>query len=281
MSVGVAVPHPSWDPQWIVPDWPAPPRVRALVTTRAGGCSQGPFGAATGGGMNLGLGSALLADVAADDAAVVQRNRERLRAGLPAMPRWLQQVHGTDVVDLDDLPQGLAAVPQGDAAVTRRPGTVCCVLVADCLPVLLADAQGRGVAAAHAGWRGLAGGVIQNTVQRLRDRLGDPAAALLGYLGPAIGPAHFVVGPEVRDAMLQRLPEAAKAFVPATPGRYRADLFRLARQALAQAGVVQVHGGGLCTVADPGRFYSFRRDRVTGRHAALIWIEEGAAADLP
>jgi YfiH family protein len=278
--------HRAWDAQWIVPDWPAPPGVRALITTRAGGFSRGPFGTADGsGGLNLGLGSApgliAVAAPAQDDPAVVQRNRDRLRVGLPAMPRWLHQVHGSEVVDLDVTSADFAAVPQADAALTGNVGVVCCVLVADCLPVLLADAAGRGVAVAHAGWRGLAGGVIQNTVQALRRRIGAAAAPLLAYLGPAIGPVHFVVGPEVRSAMLQRLPQAERAFVPDEPGRFRADLFELARQALAQAGVQQVHGGGLCTVSEPGRFYSYRRDRVTGRHAALIWIEESGAADLP
>lgn len=252
--------HAAWHPQWILPDWPAPAGVAALVTTRAGGVSQGPWGAGDGtGGLNLGEGS--------DAPAAVAANRARLRAVLPAEPRWLRQVHGTTVVDAASAPAGAI----GDAAFATVPGVVCAVLVADCLPVLLADARGRGVAAAHAGWRGLAGGVIQDTVAALRAALGDPAAPLLAYLGPAIGPARFEVGPEVLQAMQDRLPDAAQAFLAHAPGKYRADLYALARQALGQAGVTHVHGGGFCTLGDPDRFYSFRRGSPTGRQAALIW----------
>jgi YfiH family protein len=253
------------DPQWIRPAWPVPEAVQALITTRAGGHSQGPWGAPGGGGMNLGAGS--------DDPLAVARNRARLRALLPAEPCWLEQVHGAVVVDAAAL-AGAPQRPHADAAFTTAGGVVCCVLTADCLPVLLADAAGRGVAAAHAGWRGLAGGVIQNTVAALRHGLGEPDAQILAYLGPAIGPDHFVVGPEVLEAMQQRLPAAEQAFVPHGPGKYRADLFALAVQALAQAGVAGVYGGGLCTVGDAARFYSFRRESPTGRQAALIWLKD-------
>jgi YfiH family protein len=267
---------PRWDPQWIVPDWPVAPAVRALLTTRAGGGSRGPFGAGAGhGGLNLGLGSGL-PQVAADDPAQVARNRARLAALLPQAPCWLHQVHGAEVVDAGRVPAGTA--PAADGAWTTRPGVVCGVLVADCLPVLLAEAGGRGVAAAHAGWRGLAAGVLQNTARALRQGLGDPAARLLAYLGPAIGPQRFVVGAEVLEQMQARLPEAPAAFAEQGGGRYLADLYALARQALAQAQVDEVHGGGLCTVSDPQRFYSFRRDRVTGRQAALIWLDAAQPA---
>lgn len=249
-------------PQWIRPDWPAPAGVEALITTRAGGVSQGPWGADGAGGMNLGEGSDAPQDVAA--------NRRRLRAALPAEPCWLNQVHGTVVVDAQSAPPR----PSADAAFATAPGLVCCVLVADCLPVLLTDRHGRGVAAAHAGWRGLAGGVIQNTVAALRGALGDPAAPLLAYLGPAIGPGHFEVGPEVLEAMRRTLPDAGAAFAPHVPGKWRADLFALARQALAQVGVTAVHGGGMCTMSDPARFYSYRRSSPTGRQAALIWRKD-------
>jgi len=246
--------------QWIRPDWPAPANVEALITTRAGGVSQGPWGASdAGGGMNLGQGS--------DAPEAVAANRRRLRALLPAEPCWLNQVHGTQVVDAHLARSGVTA----DAAVATATAAVCCVLVADCLPVLLCSADGRGVAAAHAGWRGLAGGVIQKTVTALRAGLGEPAATLLAYLGPAIGPAQFVVGPEVLDAMRLGLPDAASAFTAHGPGKLRADLFALARQALDQVGVTAVYGGGMCTVSDPVRFYSFRRATPTGRQAALIW----------
>lgn len=251
--------------QWIRPDWPAPPGIRALITTRDGGTSCNPYGAAPGanGGMNVGLSSG-------DATAAVLANRALLRAQLPREPRWLRQVHGADVVSIDND----QALPPADAAVSLTPGHVCVVSIADCLPVLLAQRSGRAVGAAHAGWRGLAAGVIQNTAAEMRARLGDPGAELIAYLGPAIGPAQFEVGAEVLAAMKARLPQAAEAFRPGVDGKYHADLFALARQALGQAGVDHVCGGGQCTFSDPERFYSFRRDRVTGRHAALIWIED-------
>jgi hypothetical protein len=251
---------------WIVPNWPAPTRVRALMTTRSGGLSSGPWGAPGPGGMNLGLGSG-------DDPATVAANRARLRAWLPAEPRWLRQVHGANIVDAESVD----AAAQADASTAVTPDVVCAVLVADCMPVLLADRRGRAVAAVHAGWRGLAAGVIQNTVQALRNRLAQASAdpgEFVAYLGPAIGPARFEVGADVLSAMRARLPEADAAFRPASQsGKFYADLFALGRQALAQAGVSAVFGGGECTASDSGRFYSYRRDGVTGRHAAVIWIE--------
>ena len=249
----------------ITPDWPAPPGVRALLTTRAGGASLPPFAAADGsGGRNLGFSE--------PDPAAAQ-NRAALARRLPRDPCWLRQVHGAHVVDADRARPG--ALPEGDAAVSARSGTVCCVLTADCLPLLLADARGRAVAAAHAGWRGLAAGVIQNTVRALRAAAADPGARVLAFLGPAIGPQRFEVGPEVRAAMRTLLPDADRAFAPAPGDRLRADIYALARQALAREGIPEedVHGGGLCTVSDP-RFYSYRRDGVTGRQAALIWRTE-------
>ena len=249
--------------QWIVPDWPAPGKVRALITTRAGGVSAGPFGDGRGkGGMNLGLKSG-------DAIACVQANRARLRAVLPAEPRWLQQVHGPAVADIDDD----GALALADAAIARQPGRVCVVSIADCLPVLFADHDGRAVGVAHAGWRGLAAGVLQNTAVAMRRRLGDAERELFAYLGPAIGPAHFEVGAEVLDAMSERLPRAVEAFRPLGQGKHLCDLFALARQALAQVGISGVFGGADCTFADATRFYSYRRDKVTGRHAALIWID--------
>lgn len=249
-------------PHWIVPQWTVPRTVRALITTRPGGYSLGRWAAADGGGgMNLGWGG--------DDAAAVEQNRARLRGDLPRDPSWLHQVHGTVVVDAA-LSGGLV---QADASYSTQMGVVCCVLVADCLPVMLADARGRGVAVAHAGWRGLAGGVIQNTVTALRKAMGDEAAQIIAYLGPAIGPAQFEVGSEVLQAMKQRLPHAQTAFRAGAEGKFHADLFALARMALMQVKVIDVHGGGQCTASDPARFYSFRRDKVTGRHAALVWLQ--------
>jgi YfiH family protein len=215
--------------------------------------------------MNLGLGSG-------DDPARVLANRALLRRLLPAEPLWLSQVHGAVVVDAD---AAFGAPPAADASTALDADVVCAVLVADCLPVLFADRAGRAVAAAHAGWRGLAAGVLQNTVARMRERLaarGDNAQVeVIAWLGPAIGPQRFEVGGEVLAALQARLPDAAMAFEPAAGGKYRADLFMLARQALSQCGVNGVYGGTLCTASDPQRFFSYRRDGNTGRHAALIW----------
>ena len=251
------------DPRWIQPDWPVPPRVRALITTRAGGVSTGSWGVPPRGegGLNVGF----LSGDAPDD---VRGNRTRLRSALPAEPRWLKQVHGATVVHAD----GVADPVEADAAHTSTPGVVAVVMVADCMPVLLADADGRHVGVAHAGWRGLAAGVIQATARAMREAMGNPAAELIAYLGPAIGHSHFEVGPEVLDAMVRALPRAEQAFVPRGE-KYMADLFALGRQALDEVGVSRVFGGRDCTYSDPGRFYSFRRDGTTGRHAALVWID--------
>lgn len=255
---------------WIVPDWPAPAGVRALVTTRAGGRSAGVYGAADGaGGLNLGYG-------AGDAVDAVAANRALLRAHLPAEPRWLRQVHGAQVVDAGEVEAGIEA----DASFTDRADTVAVAMMADCMPVMLADGAGRCVAVAHAGWRGLAAGVLQATVRALRARVGQ-GARLIAWLGPAIGPDHFEVGPDVRDAMTNCLDGAASAFVHHVGDRFRADLFWLGRLALRSAGVDAVHGGGICTYCDAKRFYSHRRDRITGRHAALIWRVGSEAAGGP
>lgn len=245
--------RPSSDPRaaFLAPDWPAPANVGALVTTRAGGVSAAPYD-----GFNL-------ATHVGDAAAAVAENRARLRRRLPAEPCWLEQVHGIAVADADRA----AGVPQADAAVAREAGTVCAVLTADCLPVLFCDDRGSVVAAAHGGWRGLAAGVLEATVVRM----GVPPSSVLAWLGPAIGPAHFEVGGEVREAFLRADPAAGIAFVSAAqPGKWIADLFALARQRLMRAGVARVYGGGRCTYADES-FYSYRRDGVTGRFASLVW----------
>ncbi len=238
---------------WIVPAWPAPANVKALSTTRAGGVGTAPFD-------SLNLGTHV-----GDDPAVVAANRARLRGLLPAEPCWLNQVHGTTVVDLASH----AGVPDADAAVSRRPGAVCVVMTADCLPVLLCDRAGTVVGAAHAGWRGLQGGVIEATVRAM----GVPAAGLVAWLGPAIGPDAFEVGDEERAAFVADDPAAAAAFRPAGPaGKWLADLYLLARQRLAALGVASVHGGDACTVTDAARFFSYRRDGRTGRMASLVWL---------
>jgi polyphenol oxidase len=242
---------------WIVPDWPASSRVRAFITTRAGGVSAGPYAT-----FNLG-------DLTADDPDAVRANKARLDALLPAPPRWLRQVHGARVVHADYLTSAVEA----DAVYSATPGVVCAVKIADCMPVLLADAAGTVVAVAHAGWRGLAAGVLETTVAAL------PVApdALMAYLGPAIGPSAFEVGDEVRAAFCDVDAAAAEAFRGLRPGKWLADLFRLGRMRLARCGVTQIHSGGLCTYSNPERFYSHRRNPVTGRMAALIWIGERGA----
>lgn len=240
----------------IVPDWAAPGNVRACTTTRAGGVSEGGYG-----GLNL-------ADHVGDRPERVAENRARLRQALalPQEPFWLRQVHGTVVVRART--DAGVPVPEADASYAREVGPVCVVLTADCLPVLLCDRHGTRVAAAHAGWRGLVGGVIEATVAALQ----APPEDLLAWLGPAIGPAAFEVGPEVRAAFMQADPEAASAFVPSRPDRYLADLYELARQRLARLGVGAVYGGQRCSYREPERFYSYRREPVTGRMASLIWL---------
>ncbi len=250
--------HCGAHPDWIVPDWDAPPRVRAFVTTRAGGVSGEPYR-----GLNVGR-------TTGDDPAHVEANRRILRAALPAEPRWLRQVHGAVAVDAAQALTPTAA----DASFTDQANVVCVVSIADCLPVLLCAADGRAVAAAHAGWRGLAAGVLQASVSALRARLGDPQAPIAAWIGPGIGPRHFEVGADVLEAMLGTLDRAREAFTAIAGGKYLADLPALARQALARVGVADVRGGALCTYDDAARFYSFRRDRITGRHVAVIWIEE-------
>ncbi len=243
---------PSPPEDWIVPDWPAPARVRALITTRGGGNSVGPYAS-----MNLGLR-------VGDDPAIVDANRRFLQRFLPGEPKWLNQVHGATVVAAETIVQPIEA----DASVATSRGCVSAIMVADCLPILFASQSGGVVAAAHAGWRGLAGGVIENTIQALD----TPPRNLLAYLGPAIGPSAFEVGDEVREAFIAVDQAAGSAFRPYKPGKWLADLFALARQRLASTGVASVYGGGQCTYSDPARFFSHRRDKVTGRMAALIWI---------
>lgn len=242
-------------PRWLIPQWPVPLTVRALSTFRPGGFSRPPYSS-----LNLG-------DHVEDSPLAVTKNRRSLResAGLPAEPSWLSQAHGVQVVNLDEPD----CARSGDAAVTRQSGTVCAVLTADCLPVLLATEAGDRVAAVHAGWRGLAGGVIEATVTALNSAPRD----MLAWLGPAIGPAHFEVGPEVRAEFLTKDPQSETAFVPNERGRYRADLYALARQRLARAGVGRVYGGGECTFAQADKYFSYRRDGRTGRQATLIWLQ--------
>ena len=240
------------------PDWEAPAGVRAAFTLRAGGVSVAPYD-------SLNLGAHV-----GDAPAAVAENRQRVHAllGLPAEPIWLQQVHGVEVLDLD----AVGTSPTADAAVTRRAGRVCVIQVADCMPVLFAARDGSAVGAAHAGWRGLAGGVLEATVRKL----GVAPDQLLAWLGPAISQEHFEVGDDVRDAFVSHDASAAMAFVANPRGRWQCDLYALARRRLAALGVQNVSGGGWCTFADAGRFFSYRRDGQCGRMAALIWMTSPA-----
>ncbi len=246
----------------MTPHWPGlPSTVGALSTVRSGGVSLPPYDDGQGGGgLNLGVH-------VGDAPDAVKRNRALLRAKLPAEPAWLTQVHGTTVVDA----AAVQGAPEADASVSATPGAVCVIMTADCMPVLLADADGKVVGAAHAGWRGLASGVLAATVSAMRNA---GAGRLMAWLGPGIGPQHFEVGAEVLSAFDWLGDEAAAAFVPMTdkPGKFLGNLPLLARLALARQGVSDVHGGDDCTVADAANFYSYRRDRVTGRMASLIWI---------
>lgn len=249
----------------IRPDWPAPSWVRAAFTLRHGGVSRPPFDT-----LNLGLHTG-------DDPAAVAENRRRLRQTLqlPAEPAWLAQAHGTTVVRLDgpEVAPG-PDPPRADAVIARTPSRVCAIQVADCIPVLFAARDGTAIGAAHAGWRGLAAGVLEATIGALgAEPYCTPPAGLIAWMGPAIGPDRFEVGDEVRAAFLAGDPGAGLAFTRNVRERWQCDLHALARRRLGAAGVRDVYGGGSCTYADPGRFYSYRRDGPCGRMAALLWIE--------
>lgn len=237
---------------WITPRWPAPPEVRALVTTRRGGHSKGRYAS-----LNLG-------DHVGDNARDLEQNREALRKQLPRNPKWLIQVHDNQVVCADELNGPVAA----DAAIAHCPGIPCAVLTADCLPVLLCDEGGACVAAAHAGWRGLCAGILEATVRAMK----ITPERLLAYFGPAIGPDAFVVRSEVRAAFVGADPQADAAFSRRDQDSWAADLYALAARRLNAAGVTRIYGGGFCTYSDSERFFSYRRDGVTGRMASVIWL---------
>lgn len=239
---------------WLKPDWPAPDNVRAVCTTRAGGVSVAPFDA-----LNLG-------DHVGDDPVAVARNRQLVTEllSLPSTPFWLQQVHGVKVAqqNVDNL--GCPA----DASVSFKTNEICVVMTADCLPVLFCDRAGTRVAAAHAGWRGLCDGVLEETVRALDC---DPTE-ILAWMGPAIGPQAFEVGDEVRAAFMAHDPKAAEAFQAIQDGKWLADIYELGRQRLAAMGVTAIYGGHFCTYTQEDLFFSFRRDQQTGRMASLIWL---------
>lgn len=245
-------------PELIVPDWPAPIRIRAAFTLRSHGVSRPPFDS-----FNIGAH-------VGDEPRAVAENRARLQESLalPAEPTWLEQVHGHRVVDLDTQ-ASLDSLGPADGSLTRTVGRICAIQVADCMPVLFAAADGSAVGAAHAGWRGLAGGVLEAMVRAMN----TPPGELLAWLGPAIGQGHFEVGEEVRAAFLVDDAGAGAAFSANQRGRWQCDLYSLARRKLAALGVPSVHGGSWCTYADPERFFSYRRDGRCGRMAAVIWID--------
>ncbi|RUR65656.1 peptidoglycan editing factor PgeF [Variovorax guangxiensis] len=247
------------DASWLVPDWPAPPNVRAVCTTREGGVSLGRYES-----LNLG-------DHVGDEPVHVAQNRNRLRAAVGARPVFLQQVHGTGVVELDAAAGAVNDGTAADGCTATEAGLACTIMVADCLPVLFTDEAGHRVAAAHAGWRGLAGGVLEQTAKSF-----DGASKVIAWLGPCIGPKAFEVGPEVKAAFEAHAPEAASCFRPApAAGKWLADLPGLARQRLRAAGIESIHGNDgsdpWCTVGNASRFFSHRRDGISGRFAALVW----------
>jgi YfiH family protein len=242
---------------WIIPGWPAPASVAALSTTRLGGVSKGPWQS-----LNLGLNSG-------DSTADVLHNRALLTEVLPAAPHWLQQVHGNRVVQHPGgrTDSATASASQADAQWSNESGAVCAVLAADCLPVLFCNRSGNQVAAAHAGWRGMAAGVLENTVASLH----GPASELMAWMGPAIGPAVYQVGAEVVAAFAEQQAEGANAFQP-DGDRWLFDLYAMARHRLLRAGVGHISGGDFCTYSDAQRFFSYRRDGQTGRMANLVWL---------
>ncbi len=237
----------------LVPDWPAPKNVRSLQTTRIGGVSVAPYDSLNLSG-NVG-----------DLPLSVGRNRMLLEPLLPSEPIWLKQVHGVTVADATDA----GCWPEADACVSSHPGAVCVVMTADCLPVLLCDDRGSVVGAVHAGWRGLCDGVIEHAVSAM----GVAPGTLMAWLGPAIGVTAFEVGDDVRAEFIARDPKSTAAFVPHAPNKWRADIYQLARLRLSGLGVDRVYGGGLCTHTDHARFFSYRRDNVTGRTGTLIWLD--------
>lgn len=251
--------------------WPVAGKVRAFTTVRHGaGGSLPPFD-------HFNMGNRYAAD--GDDPVAVERNRAELieRFALPSAPHWLRQVHGTVALRFDAPAPSLAkagegwvgAEPVADASVTSVPGVVLAILTADCLPVVFTNEKGTEIGAAHAGWRGLANGVLENTVEAMQ----SPAHNLIAWLGPAAGPQAYEIGGEVFDTFVAQDENAASAFVATRPGHWRVDLYGLARQRLAKLGIVRVHGGDLCTISDPQRFYSHRRDARTGRMATVVWMQ--------
>jgi hypothetical protein len=239
---------------FIYPDWPAPESIQAVSTSRHGGLSQSPYNT-----LNLG-------DHVGDDIDTVTKNRERLAATgrLPNAPLWLNQVHGTDVVIADSWQHG----DNGDAISSCSPNQVCAIMTADCLPILLCNKQGDQVAAIHAGWRGLAAGIVEKTLRHFNCLPNE----IIAWLGPAIGPQKFEVGHDVFEAFTLTSPTASKAFQQIDSEHFLADIYLLAKQRLNAYGIHAIFGGDRCTVSEPEHFFSYRRDGITGRMASMIWI---------
>jgi polyphenol oxidase len=237
----------------IIPDWPAPTRVRAIQTTRRGGHSAAPYDSLNFG-MHVG-----------DEAMTVAANRNLLNTVVPSEPVWMEQVHGRNVI----LAEAAGCAPSADACITRAANAVCTVMTADCLPVFLCDDAGTVAGVVHAGWRGMAAGVIESTVVAMK----TVPSSLMAWLGPAIGPQAFEVGAEVREVFLQLDPDSEFAFTP-RDGKYLADIYLLARQRLHALGITRISGGDFCTYSDADRFFSYRRDGRTGRMASLIWLSD-------
>lgn len=237
----------------IIPDWPAPANVKGLQTTRLGGLSSAPYDS-----LNLG-------DHVGDAPLAVERNRMLLNTLLPSEPVWLEQVHGTIVANADNA----SCLPQADACIARQRDAVCVVMTADCLPVLLCDTQGSVVGAVHAGWKGLAAGVVEATVRAM----GVPPKNLMAWFGPAISQPAFEVGEEVRAVFVDADPQAAAAFIPGRQGKWYADIYALARLRLKAIGITHIYGGGDCTCRESEKFFSYRRDGATGRMGTFIWLE--------
>lgn len=238
----------------IIPDWQAPDTIRTLSTTRLGGFSQPPYN-------SLNMGTHV-----GDTLSIVSRNREHLTqlGNVPDQPLWLNQIHGTEVIHASHWHADVDA----DAIYSDQTAQVCAIITADCLPVLFTDKHGQQVAAAHAGWRGLLHGVLENTVNQFKGLNRD----ILVWLGPAIGPEQFEVGKDVYEAFIAHSPQAREAFVAINNTHYLADIYQLAKQRLSALGITQISGGNFCTASDNDRFFSYRRDGVTGRMASLIWI---------
>lgn len=251
------------NPSWIIPDWPVPPQVKTLISCRQGGVSEGVYSS-----LNMGLHVGDVVSAVHENRMILETQAANMsQSGKPPAIIWTEQVHGIQVVEA--LMPSIEP-PVADAAFTDKPGLACVVMTADCLPVFFCDEMGSKVAVAHAGWRGLLGGILEETIRAMR----VPTNRLLAYLGPAIGPGAFEIGSEVRSAFVEADPTTAAAFRTAREEKWLADIYHLARLRLFKHGIERIHGGNFCTVTEKNRFFSYRRDGVTGRMASMIWLDK-------